>query len=244
MTAYVVDTGANPDNPDFADMLGTTEWLWPTEELWNQYAVDAFEEPYESLTDPANHGCCVISTIAGKEYGVAKKANVIVVKLVTIQTGEGEGQGMALVIYIIEAISLVIQDMISRDKKGQSVKGKAVVNLSIAIHWDPQSENDEFWISMLEIGIATLIALDAVIVVASGNYKVATLPYYSHPILTDTGLTTQYRIRKVTQIMSMITQHSSPHNTLKSSWPAQSPWMEWNGTTHKGVPLLKYGHRA
>ncbi|CAF9937370.1 hypothetical protein IMSHALPRED_011110, partial [Imshaugia aleurites] len=169
MTAYVVSTGANPDNPDFADMLGTTEWLWPTEELWNAYAVDEYEEPYESFTDPANHGCCVISTIAGRDFGVAKKANVVIVKTVTIQTGEG--QGMFLGIYVLEAISLVIDDMHSRDEKGQSVNGKAVITFTTQIHWDPKSENDLPWINMLENAILELLELDVVVVVSSGNYK-------------------------------------------------------------------------
>ena len=242
MTAYVVSTGANPDNPDFADMLGTTEWLWPTEELWNAYAVDEYEEPYESFTDPANHGCCVISTIAGRDFGVAKKANVVIVKTVTIQTGEG--QGMFLGIYVLEAISLVIDDMHSRDEKGQSVNGKAVITFTTQIHWDPKSENDLPWINMLENAILELLELDVVVVVSSGNYKVNTLPYYAHPIFTNTGLTSQHRTRKVTQMMSMPTQHSSPQTTLESSSPAQSPLMVWNVNSRKGVPLLKYGHRA
>ena len=31
ITVYVIDTGANPSNPDFSGMPGTTRWLWPTQ---------------------------------------------------------------------------------------------------------------------------------------------------------------------------------------------------------------------
>ena len=58
ITVYVIDTGANPSNPDFSDMLGTKRWLWPSENWWTLFLNNAFNQPYGVESDPANHGCC------------------------------------------------------------------------------------------------------------------------------------------------------------------------------------------
>ena len=187
ITIYVVDTGANPENPDFSRMWGKTDWLWPSEEVWNTLSEKDFDEPYQSYTDLGDHGSCVISKAAGLYYGVAKKANIVVVKLVSGITEDTKGLFVAA--SLIKALADVIQDMENRAKEGRPVNGTTVVNISLGVFWDPTDINDKHWISELEFAISILLALDAVIVTAAGNSRVITLIDHDPPISTETGLT-------------------------------------------------------
>lgn len=187
ITIYVVDTGANPESPDFSHMMGKTDWLWPSEEIWNSLSEKDFDEPYKSYTDLGDHGSCVISKAAGFYYGVAKKANIVVVKLVSGITEKT--QGLFVSASLIKALANVIQDMEDRAKEGKPVNGTTVVNISLGVGWDPTYIDDKYWISELEFAIVTLLALDAVIVTAAGNSRVTTLIDHDPPIFTETGLT-------------------------------------------------------
>ena len=88
ITIYVIDTGINPNHPvsgviilsivtkkltdfqEFRNMQGSLRWLFPPNEPQNH--DDA---------DENGHGTCVASKVAGPTFGVAKRANLVIVKL-------------------------------------------------------------------------------------------------------------------------------------------------------------------
>jgi len=87
ITVYVMDTGINPDHPvstlnsqfalvsvrlthlqEFRNMQGSLRWLYlPT-------------EPHIQ-SDAVGHGTCTTSKVVGPAFGVAKSANIVVVKI-------------------------------------------------------------------------------------------------------------------------------------------------------------------
>lgn len=168
---YVIDSGANLDNPDYYEMEVEPQWLWPTEQVWNDLTSADFFQPYESFTDDSNHGSCIVSKVAGFSWGVAKKASVVVVKVLTGST-EDNRASMDLM-SVLNALSLVVNDMNYRAEAGEPVNGKAVVNMSFGIPLDPIRE--AYWIREFEIAVRALLLLDAVVVVAAGNFRVSIL---------------------------------------------------------------------
>lgn len=69
--------------------------------------------------DPINHGGCVASKAAGSLYGVAKNANVVIVKLDWDLQVEGSD------IDLLTGLNLIVEDMRTFSRR------KDVVNLSI-----------------------------------------------------------------------------------------------------------------
>ena len=84
LTVYVVDTGINPNHPvsvrdyqytirltpfqEFTNMRGSLRWLYIPGEPQIQ-------------SDENGHGTCVVSKVMGPTFGVAKGANIVVVKV-------------------------------------------------------------------------------------------------------------------------------------------------------------------
>lgn len=174
ITVYVIDTGANPSNPDFSGMPGTTRWLWPTESWWNLFLNSAFRQPFGAQTDTANHGCCVISKVAGIFYGVAKRANIVVVKAITSSRPGFEKRILRM--SIIKSLSLVQEDVerLAKSTNPQDrVNGKATLNMSFGVALDDTSTTDLWFITKFEQAVQALLALDVVVVIAAGNARVS-----------------------------------------------------------------------
>lgn len=176
MTVYVIDTGASPSNPDFSGMPGNTRWLWPSENWWNIFLNknQAFNSPFGVQADTANHGCCVISKVAGVLFGVAKRANIVVVKAIT--SSRPGFEKAILRMSIIKSLSLVLEDVqrLAQSQDPQDrVNGKAVLNMSFGIALDDSKTTDYWYITEFEKAIQALLALDVVIVIAAGNNRVS-----------------------------------------------------------------------
>lgn len=109
---YVIDTGINYEHVDFE---GRAKWgtTLPS------------DHPDE---DGNGHGTHCSGTIAGKTYGVAKKANVVAVKVLS---SEGSGQ-MSDVVKGVEWAALTHQDEVKKAKDGKrkGFKG-SVANMSL-----------------------------------------------------------------------------------------------------------------
>lgn len=102
ITAYVVDTGVFVDHNDFEGR-----------------ATMGFNAINNVNTDENGHGSHVSATIAGKTFGVAKKANIIGVKVLDAQGG-GSNSG------VLEGLQFVAQDAAANKRSG-----KAVMNMSL-----------------------------------------------------------------------------------------------------------------
>ena len=155
-TVYVIDSGANPSNPDYLGIPGSKRWLKIDEEYWQKHAVNV---PSTEI-DEQNHGSCVVSKVAGKTYGVAKNVNIVIAKVGVRQTDT------ALAGWYIYLLQKVREDILK-----QYLKGKAVVNLSRGLPL-----TDTSVIAAMRIAVETLLKDDVVVVTTSGNDKVSWFP--------------------------------------------------------------------
>ncbi|KAI1505284.1 protease [Biscogniauxia marginata] len=102
--AYIIDTGIFIDHPDFE---GRATW------------GASFVEGDDTETDGHGHGTHVSGTTASKTYGVAKKANLIAVKVL-------DADGSGALSQVIAGIQWAVDDATSKGRIG-----KAVANLSL-----------------------------------------------------------------------------------------------------------------
>jgi cerevisin len=109
VTAYVVDTGVNIEHTEFEGRA-----------VWGQTIPEGDED-----VDGNGHGSHVAGTIAGKTYGVAKKAKVVAVKVLR---SNGSGS-MSDVVKGIEWVTLNHKDRVKNAKKGK--KERSVANMSL-----------------------------------------------------------------------------------------------------------------
>ncbi|RPA94405.1 cuticle-degrading serine protease [Choiromyces venosus 120613-1] len=97
VTVYVIDTGIQTNHADFEGRA-----------KWGYNAVDNLN------ADGAGHGTHVAGTIGGRTYGVAKKANLIAVKVL-----DEKGQGATT--RVIEGMEWVVSDAKRKGKQDTSV---------------------------------------------------------------------------------------------------------------------------
>lgn len=105
ITVYHVDTGVEFSHVDFHRFQVLKRVLFATG------AVNAQSDEYE-------HGTCLGSLICGQRLGVANRASMVVVKFYPLQSS------------ILNALQLVIDDLLDRISSGQQVAGYTVVNAS------------------------------------------------------------------------------------------------------------------
>ena len=117
ITVYVIDTGINPNHPvsiadyqypikltyfqEFRNMYGNIRWLY----LPGEPHIEG---------DENGHGTCVTSKIVGPTFGVAKSANIVVVRLAQIA-------GRINVSRVIAAWGAVAGDVASENLQGRAV---------------------------------------------------------------------------------------------------------------------------
>ncbi|GJC95007.1 hypothetical protein ColKHC_03833 [Colletotrichum higginsianum] len=106
VTIYVIDTGANAQNPEWKDMTGSKRFMY-------------LPEAEETMTDghKSGHGSCVSSKATGSLFGTAKDADIVMLKV-------------PKELPWTSAILAALVD-ISDDVERKGIKGKAVVNISL-----------------------------------------------------------------------------------------------------------------
>lgn len=80
------------------------------------------------------------------------------------------------------------------------MSGKVVVNMSFGIPLHPI--RDAYWIREFEIAVRALLLLDAVIVVAAGNFRVS--------IVIDTTQRERTDLDRARQVFRMMSMHIPP----------------------------------
>jgi cerevisin len=108
VTAYIIDTGVNTNHTDFEDRA-----------VWGATIPDGDED-----IDGNGHGTHVAGTIAGKRFGVAKKAKVVAVKVL-------RSNGSGTMSDVIKGVEWAAEDHTKAVKKeGKAYKGSAA-NMSL-----------------------------------------------------------------------------------------------------------------
>ena len=84
ITVYVIDTGINPNHPVSVTDYELPIWLTPFQEFRNTLgSIRWLFLPGEPQTqgDNVGHGTCVASKVASLSFGVAKSADIVVVRV-------------------------------------------------------------------------------------------------------------------------------------------------------------------
>ncbi|KAJ5795137.1 hypothetical protein N7457_001736 [Penicillium paradoxum] len=106
--AYVIDTGTNVDHVDFEGRA-----------TWGQTIPQGDEDE-----DGNGHGTHCSGTIAGKKYGVAKKANVYAVKVL-------RSNGSGTMSDVVKGVEWAAEAHIKKSKKGDKKFKGSVANMSL-----------------------------------------------------------------------------------------------------------------
>ncbi|KAE8346114.1 hypothetical protein BDV24DRAFT_124320 [Aspergillus arachidicola] len=139
--AYVIDTGINDEHVEFEGRA----------EKGPKFVSDNVSND----EDVHGHGTHCAGTIASQAYGVAKKANVVGVKVFGDQTGTAQTSD------IIKALEWVVSDVSAR-----GIGGRAVVNMSLG---GPPSD-------ALDAAVASTVRQGVVACAAAGNAKPGKAP--------------------------------------------------------------------
>lgn len=145
---YVPDTGVNTANNEFINMIGEYRWLEPPEGTWPG------SEPWAPI-DPSGHGTCVADKVAGYNYGVAKNANLVFLR-VPDDDEEVFTSGMLLV------FRMMVADIQKRKEDGYT---KLPV---VSISWGTTGLSEEFT-EILFQAISNLMDQGTVLCILSGN---------------------------------------------------------------------------
>ncbi|QMW47068.1 hypothetical protein AFCA_011300 [Aspergillus flavus] len=135
--AYVVDTGINDKHVEFEGRA--------------KKGPKFVSDQVSNEEDVHGHGTHCAGTIASRAYGVAKKANIVGVKVFGDRTGTAQTSD------IIKALEWVVSDVLVK-----GIGGRAVVNMSLG---GPASK-------ALDAAVASTVRKGVVVCVAAGNEPV------------------------------------------------------------------------
>ena len=161
ITIYIVNAGANMENKvsnlltPFVPLSTNTYSSQEFSEIKKEKREEwLFPNPQDTVKEDAapgkGHGTCVAAKAVGKELGVAKNANIVLVKV-------GQRNEFR---FFLQGLLLVI-DHVEKNK----LEGKAVINISGADHKRTKEETE----ALQEAIIKPLFDLGVVIVAAAGN---------------------------------------------------------------------------
>lgn len=142
VTAYVIDTGIRKTHTDFG---GRASWGWNFHDD-NAIADDCYTD---AAGNPVGHGTHVAGTVGGTTYGVAKRVNLVAVKVFGCSGGAATRDVLAAVNWVT----------------AHAVK-PAAVNMSIALRCTPCDQDD---LDMVSTAITISINSGLPYSIAAGN---------------------------------------------------------------------------
>lgn len=153
---YVPDSGCNTANSEFVNMKGTYRWLrppaaaWPGPELW-------------AKVDPTGHGTCLADKVAGYNYGVAKNANLILLRLPDTDNLDADDDDIDRIFIsgMLLVFQMMVNDIDARKKQGYT---KLPV---VSISWGVEDVSEETQTLILR-AIGNLMSRGTVVIIASG----------------------------------------------------------------------------
>ncbi|TQN64599.1 Subtilisin-like protease 2, partial [Colletotrichum shisoi] len=145
ITIYLIDTG--PFGSAHSE-------LQPPDSSVTRENINVMNHPYV-FDETSNHGTCVASKAVGKTVGVAKRANLITVR-VDVTPGEYD---------IIRIWQTVYNDI-----KRKGLRGKAVVSVSTEGYPTTDAEvNKRILLKMIELTDSIMLGMDVPIICSAGN---------------------------------------------------------------------------
>ena len=160
INVYVIETGADARNKDFSSGV-IKRWIYTSSVPRTEPEVD-----WEG------HGTCVASKVAGLEYGVAKKASLIMVKIARVCHS------------LLEALVSVLNDLRRRRKAGENIAGYNVITIQHGT--GPGRKVSKLTTALMKMLISAIMEKYAVVIVcAAGNdaREVDSLPSLFSPML-------------------------------------------------------------
>lgn len=145
INVYVVDSGAQAENSEFTSSV-IKRWL---------YAYDC--PPAEIDDYPGGHGTCGASKVAGVNFGVAKKASLIIVRLKMNASS------------MLSGYVKVLNDLRQRKKAGERISGYNIVTTSVNAVIGSGSEWKTTVTTMMSLISAIINLYGVVFVCAAGN---------------------------------------------------------------------------
>ncbi|KAI5803600.1 uncleaved alkaline protease [Peziza echinospora] len=180
--AYILDTGVYAAHSEFGGRASAG---------YNAITT-------ETAVDGHGHGTHVAGTIAGTTYGVAKKANVIGVKVLS-SAGSGSNSG------IIAGLQWVVSDCQSKGRIG-----KAVANMSLGGSYTAALNN----------AVAAAVSAGIPFAVAAGNDNANAANYSpaSTPSAITVGATTSTDARASYSNFGTLLDVFAPGSSITSAW--------------------------
>ncbi|KAL8909225.1 MAG: hypothetical protein Q9171_005143 [Xanthocarpia ochracea] len=160
VTVYIFDEGANKQHSEWTGQPGAKKWIFPGNPNDPRYTIDTTETDKSETS----HGSCVYSMAVGPRFGVAKNADVVIVKHAIFNREDSDDSDEE---DTVESATLDGMAMILADVKGSELKKKAVVNLSFGVSEDIEDASRDKIHDLIE----ELLANDVVVVTASGNER-------------------------------------------------------------------------
>ncbi|KAJ4326178.1 hypothetical protein N0V84_003229 [Fusarium piperis] len=193
--AYVVDSGVRASHRDFG---GRAKQVWT-----------AFKKDH---TDRLGHGTHVAGTIAGKTYGVAKKAQVLAVKVF-----QGESAELSI---ILAGINWAVNDVVTKGRQSFSV-----INLSLGID-APSASLNKVVENAVKAGVIT--------VVASGNAGMDTAktsPGSVANAITVGAIDSNWKVAKFSNWGSFVDILAPGVDVVSCSWESNTGTATESGTS-------------
>lgn len=204
INVYVIDTGADALNKDFSSGV-IKRWIYTSSVPRTEPEMDL-----------EGHGTCVASKVAGIEYGVAKKASLIIVKIAKVCHS------------LLEALVSILNDLRRRKKAGENIAGYNVI--TIQKQTGAGKKVSKLTTALMKILISAIMEKYAVVIVcAAGNdaREVDSLPSsfsLTLPLIVVGGVDPDTGDRTMDSNFGPVVTVSAPSEVICASPRDESGW--------------------